>query len=102
MFSLFFLIIIVFNNFDYFHSYQLRKSYNTNKRAEQLYNKLLEFQKLSDSIILIDGDNVRGKTKFLVSKEQLIDDLKLWTEDIGLSGRVVCYFDHAAVYVKIK
>jgi len=46
-------------------------------------------------IILIDGDNVRGKTKFAVSKEELVDDVLSWMnselqlQQAPLKGRVV-------------
>lgn len=50
------------------------------------------FRRLSpDTVLFVDGDNVRGKTGFAVSKEKLIDDLfvdSAYHSSLGpLSGR---------------
>ena len=47
-----------------------------------------------DAVILIDGDNVRGKTAFKASKESLAHDLDIWTNRIGLQDRVCLMYDH--------
>jgi hypothetical protein len=40
------------------------------------------------------GDNVRGKTKFSASKEQLCKDLDLLVSSCGIENRVVLMYDH--------
>ena len=34
------------------------------------------------TVYLLDGDNIRGKTKFKVTKEQLLDDVIQWIEQV--------------------
>lgn len=50
----------------------------------------------SNGVILIDGDNVRGKTKFRLSKEELTDRVQRWIASSSLSGLVVLMFDHGS------
>jgi predicted RNA-binding protein with PIN domain len=47
-------------------------------------------------VILIDGDNVRGKMKFCLTKEELCDAVELWSYRAGLSGKVGLIFDHGS------
>ena len=49
-----------------------------------------------NSILIIDGDNVRGKTKFSLSKEDVCDRVGAWTIQEGLQGRVIVVFDHSS------
>ena len=49
-----------------------------------------------DAILLIDGDNVRGKTKFSLSKEDLCSRVEKWINKEDLKGRVILFFDHAS------
>jgi predicted phosphodiesterase len=46
------------------------------------------------TLIIVDGDNVRGKTKFSASKEQLCKDLDAFVACSGIDGRVVLMYDH--------
>eukprot|EP01038_Epipyxis_sp_PR26KG_P014628 gene14628-19647_t len=72
-------------------------------RIEHIHHKFVE-TKHKESIIMIDGDNVRGKASFTVSKERLCDDITCWMKYLGLEGRVVVIFDHGsnheAYYIK--
>ena len=53
------------------------------------------FRRLSpDTVLFVDGDNVRGKTGFAVSKEKLIDDLLLFSKEHSFENRLVLLFDH--------
>ena len=53
--------------------------------------------KLRDNaLLLIDGDNVRGKTKFSLSKEDLCSRVESWMHKEDLKGRVILFFDHAS------
>lgn len=51
--------------------------------------------KRNDSILLIDGDNLRGKTKFQVSKQKLLSDVMTFLQVHDISNPVYLYFDHA-------
>eukprot|EP00968_Pinguiococcus_pyrenoidosus_P021493 scaffold2808_cov255-Pinguiococcus_pyrenoidosus.AAC.10 len=54
---------------------------------------------LSGRILLIDGDNVRGKHDFRWSKRQLFDFVTVWTESFSAEkrrNRVVLFYDHGA------
>ena len=47
-------------------------------------------------VIVIDGDNVRGKTKFRLSNEELCVRVQEWMAASALSGLVVLLFDHGS------
>ncbi|KAJ1440531.1 hypothetical protein B484DRAFT_443407 [Ochromonadaceae sp. CCMP2298] len=65
------------------------------ERATYLHEKIVQWSSEHSGIILIDGDNVRGKTKFSVDKERLCEDVERWSEAAGVRGRVGIVFDHA-------
>jgi len=46
------------------------------------------------AVFLVDGDNVRGKTSFAVSKEQLLLDLEYFQSKYNASKQVVLHYDH--------
>jgi hypothetical protein len=48
------------------------------------------------AVLLIDGDNVRGKTKFSLSKEDLCAGIERMVEQEELHGRVILFYDHAS------
>ena len=48
------------------------------------------------SVLIIDGDNLRGKTKFSLTKEEVCHRLEQWVMQKNLSGRVVLVYDHAS------
>jgi hypothetical protein len=45
-------------------------------------------------VLIIDGDNIRGKTKFRWSAEQLAELTATWARSASLPGRVLLFFDH--------
>lgn len=61
-------------------------------RAQRLIEKMASLPE--DAVVLVDGDNVRGKTSFSISKEQLLADTHKLTERCGLSERLHLYYDH--------
>jgi predicted phosphodiesterase len=67
-----------------------------NPKASQRISRLQSsFTNLPPStLIFVDGDNVRGKTKFSASKEQLCKDLDIFVASTGIDGRVVLMYDH--------
>ena len=67
------------------------------QRLRQLVlSPLISDTRKSNGVILIDGDNVRGKTKFQLSKEELCDRVQEWMTISSLSGLVVLMFDHGS------
>lgn len=48
------------------------------------------------SVLIIDGDNLRGKTKFSLTKEEVCYRLEQWVVKNSLGGRVVLVYDHAS------
>ena len=60
-------------------------------RAERLICKFEE-EIPRDSVVLLDGDNVRGKTSFSVSKEQLLYDMCYLEDRFNLP--LYLYYDH--------
>ena len=48
----------------------------------------------ANALVIVDGDNVRGKTKFSASKEQLCKDLDILATSTGIDDRVVLMYDH--------
>ena len=50
----------------------------------------------NNTIILVDGDNVRGKTKFCVTKMNLLTDLRAWANYYRQHDSIILYFDHGS------
>lgn len=48
------------------------------------------------AVVLVDVENVRGKTAFDLSHSQILDRATLWTERRGLRGRVSLIVDHGS------
>lgn len=44
-----------------------------------------------NSVILIDGDNVRGKTKFQLSKEDLYSQVELWKSTYQINASIILF-----------
>jgi len=75
---------------------QYLSQYNTNSSSSiSTANDITN--KRDKVLMIIDGDNVRGKTKFQLSKEQLSDCVELWMQDCGLHGKVCLMYDHGSV-----
>ena len=62
------------------------------QRISRLGNSFRELP--ANAMIIVDGDNVRGKTKFSASKEQLCKDLDTLVISTGIDNRVVLMYDH--------
>jgi hypothetical protein len=73
-------------------SHNVKKSKMSLQRAERLGESLATLP--PDTVVLIDGDNVRGKTSFSVSKEQLLQDLHCFKDKFGLHDKLQLYYDH--------
>lgn len=56
----------------------------------------------NESLLLVDGDNLRGKTKFQVSKEQLFADIISFLSVHKLPNPVYLYFDHGMIQETIS
>ena len=63
-------------------------------RAKRIGENVQRLQ--PNTVLFIDGDNVRGKTGFSVSKERLAEDVLQFQQRFGFSHRVVLLFDHGA------
>jgi predicted RNA-binding protein with PIN domain len=88
-----FLIVILPTLVLTFSSYLPEKlNQKITERINRLGNNIKNLPK--STLIIVDGDNVRGKTKFSASKEQLCKDLDILVNTIGLNGRVVLMYDH--------
>ena len=68
-----------------------------NTNITQIMNNNNNNNKRDKVIIIIDGDNVRGKTRFQLTKEQLSDCVEQWMEESSLHGKVILMYDHGSV-----
>ena len=72
------------------------------RKSISIFQRVIEetnsFQKLiaNNTIILVDGDNVRGKTKFCVTKMNLLNDLRAWANYYDQRDCIILYFDHGS------
>jgi hypothetical protein len=64
-------------------------------RTDGLQQRLKQLTQ-NGGVILLDGDNIRGKTKFRLSKEDLCRDVEEWMSEWGLFGLVTLMYDHAS------
>jgi hypothetical protein len=64
-------------------------------RTDGLQQRLKQLTQ-DGGVILLDGDNIRGKTKFRLSKEDLCRDVEEWMSEWGLFGLVTLMYDHAS------
>ena len=63
-------------------------------RTDKLDSRFRDWALDVNTHILIDGDNVRGKTAFKATKESLFHDVKKWAVYVGLADRVCLMYDH--------
>lgn len=47
-----------------------------------------------DFLCLFDGDNIRGKSGFRISKEELLYRVTVWSMSVGIADKAVLFFDH--------
>lgn len=52
------------------------------------------FCRREGELIIVDVDNVRGKSGFVLSQRELIDSMSMWTKVCQLSGQVIMVVDH--------
>ena len=50
----------------------------------------------SDGVVLVDVENVRGKSGFTLGHEELLGEAARWAQHRNLHGRVVLVVDHGA------
>lgn len=70
---------------------------HTNAPADVVKLENMDSFKLTvakENIILIDGDNVRGKTSFSISKFKLLEDLLYWASHFEQRNKFILYYDH--------
>ena len=63
------------------------------RRAHQFENLA---RQSANGVLLVDGDNVRGKASFAFSHASLLARLSRWAARRGLGDRVVLLVDHGA------
>jgi hypothetical protein len=74
-------------------SRNLKKMQLSANRAQRLLDNMAALG-AEDAVVLVDGDNVRGKTSFSISKEKLLSDLHILGEKCGLAHKLQLYYDH--------
>ena len=92
-------LILNYKSTNLLSSNYVEKEEGTQSRGAYLTTRIVNWSKNShnsNGVIVLDGDNIRGKTKFTISKEQLCDDVIKWSDSIGLSNRVILVFDHGS------
>ena len=65
-------------------------------RRKQFESQISQFAHNTNGVLLIDGDNVRGKTAFSMSHPELLARSARWATRHGLAGRVVLLVDHGS------
>ena len=73
----------------------VRKSANLQGKLESFEENVAQFARGAGTVI-VDGDNVRGKSGFAVSHMELIRAASLWGNQRGLEGRLVVCIDHGS------
>ena len=61
-----------------------------------LHNKDLKWVLNKDAVVLVDMENVRGKTFFERSHREMLKDITLWTKLYNLEDRVSIIVDHGS------
>lgn len=88
---LFFTGILCFAFYRSYHSLTISNTIRTDGLQQRLKQLTQD-----GGVILLDGDNIRGKTKFRLSKEDLCRDVEEWMAEWGLFGLVTLMYDHAS------
>ena len=65
-------------------------------RALQRFSGLVSQLAQSGGVLLVDGDNTRGKSAFSLSHEALVARTARWASRCGLEGRLVVLIDHGS------
>lgn len=48
-------------------------------------------------VVIVDGDNVRGKLHFRWSTSDLAKSTAAWASELGLTGRILLFYDHGDI-----
>ena len=73
----------------------VRKSASLQGKLESFEENVAQFATGAGTVI-VDGDNVRGKSGFAVSHMELVRAASLWGNQRGLEGRLVVCIDHGS------
>ena len=65
--------------------------------VNKLFSAVNKFEGNEKATVMIDAENVRGKSGFALSHADLFEGVALWTERWNLTGRVSLVVDHGAV-----
>ena len=66
------------------------------KRIAQFNTRATDLAHSRDGVLIIDGDNVRGKSGFQISHASLLARTARWAKRRGLDGRTVLLVDHGS------
>ena len=66
------------------------------RRAAAALDRALIGLEPSDGVVLVDVENVRGKSGFTLGHEELLGEAARWAQHRNLHGRVVLVVDHGA------
>ena len=72
-----------------------RKSASLQGKLESFEETVVQFASGAGTVI-VDGDNVRGKSGFAVSHMELVRATSIWADQRGLEGRLVVCIDHGS------
>ena len=72
-----------------------RKSASLQGKLESFEETVVQFASGAGTVI-VDGDNVRGKSGFAVSHMELVRATSIWGDQRGLEGRLVVCIDHGS------
>ena len=66
-------------------------------RESTIHNSRLSWAKETDAVILIDVENVRGKSEFELTHEVLLHQITQWADANDLKGKVALVVDHGSL-----
>ena len=72
-----------------------RKSASLQGKLDSFEETVVQFASGAGTVI-VDGDNVRGKSGFSVSHMELVRATSIWADQRGLEGRLVVCIDHGS------
>ncbi len=86
---------LICNGFFQNHGIRLSfPSFQAERREESIYQTSWMKYLQNGAILVIDGDNVRGKTGFQLTKDDLCEDLTSFLHENHLNDQVIVAFDH--------
>ena len=72
-----------------------RKSASLQGKLDSFEENVVQFASGAGTVI-VDGDNVRGKSGFAVGHMELVRASSIWADQRGLEGRLVVCIDHGS------